>query len=89
VVAAGLSGVLPVSLGIAGVVGMFLWAFATWWLLVALFSVCNVLRQGIPFNLGWWGAVFPLGVYTGGGGWRMQCGCLEAVMFTVPLAGCL
>eukprot|EP00775_Hariotina_reticulata_P004122 gene4122-4368_t len=59
-----LSEVLPISLGIAGVVGMFLWAFATWWLLVAVFSVCSVLRQGIPFNLGWWGAVFPLGVYT-------------------------
>jgi tellurite resistance protein TehA-like permease len=40
---------------------MFLWGFATWWLLLALASVGTCLRKGIPFNLGWWGAIFPMG----------------------------
>ncbi|WIA34056.1 hypothetical protein OEZ86_012434 [Tetradesmus obliquus] len=45
--------------------GLFLWGYATWWLLLALASVGTCLRKGIPFNLGWWGAIFPMGVYTG------------------------
>jgi tellurite resistance protein TehA-like permease len=40
---------------------MFLWGFATWWLLLALASAGTCLRKGIPFNLGWWGAIFPMG----------------------------
>eukprot|EP00878_Enallax_costatus_P012147 GHUV01012684.1.p2 GENE.GHUV01012684.1~~GHUV01012684.1.p2 ORF type:complete len:232 (+),score=16.24 GHUV01012684.1:2542-3237(+) len=49
----------------AGAAAMFLWGFATWWLLLAVCSISATIRHGIPFNLGWWGLVFPLGVYTG------------------------
>lgn len=57
--------VLPVITAAGGAAAMFLWGFATWWLLLAVCSMCATVRQGIPFNLGWWGSVFPLGVYTG------------------------
>ncbi|MCU4382553.1 TDT family transporter [Acinetobacter ursingii] len=34
-----------------------------WWLGIAIFASLHHLRQGIPFNLGWWGLTFPLGVF--------------------------
>jgi tellurite resistance protein TehA-like permease len=45
----------------AAAIALFLWGFATWWLLLAITSVGTCLRQGVPFNLGWWGAIFPMG----------------------------
>jgi tellurite resistance protein TehA-like permease len=32
-------------------------------MLMALLITARYLRAGIPFNLGWWGFTFPLGVY--------------------------
>jgi tellurite resistance protein TehA-like permease len=49
----------------AGVFGLCLWAYSGWWLVLAVSSVRQTLRQGIPFTLGWWGAVFPLGTFAG------------------------
>ena len=54
-----------IGVAICAIVGLFLWGFAAWWLLLAVCSVVAVVKQGIPFNLGWWGAVFPIGVFTG------------------------
>ncbi|MEQ1106289.1 TDT family transporter [Acinetobacter ursingii] len=34
-----------------------------WWLGLAIFSTLHHFKQGIPFNLGWWGLTFPLGVF--------------------------
>ena len=34
-----------------------------WWLGIAIFASLHHLREGIPFNLGWWGLTFPLGVF--------------------------
>lgn len=34
-----------------------------WWLGLAIFATLYHFRQGIPFNLGWWGLTFPLGVF--------------------------
>jgi hypothetical protein len=47
---------------------LLLWGFAVWWLVQAVACVASCVRQGIPFNLGWWGSVFPVGVFTGEGG---------------------
>lgn len=34
-----------------------------WWMLIAVLITLRYLRAEIPFNLGWWGFTFPLGVY--------------------------
>ncbi|MFT8887145.1 MAG: C4-dicarboxylate ABC transporter, partial [Acetobacter papayae] len=39
------------------------WGLGVWWLVLALLITGRYLRSGIPFNLGWWGYTFPLGVY--------------------------
>jgi tellurite resistance protein TehA-like permease len=33
-------------------------------MLMAVLITLRYLRAGIPFNLGWWGFTFPLGVYS-------------------------
>ena len=38
--------------------------FGLWWLLLACLITVRYFRSGVPFNLGWWGYTFPLGVYT-------------------------
>jgi len=50
--------------GIGIFTGLVLWGFGLWWLLLATLITVRHFRAGIPFNLGWWGYTFPLGVYT-------------------------
>lgn len=54
------------DLGIVG--ALLLWGAGLWWLAGALMFTRHYLRdglrEGLPFNLGWWGFTFPLGVYT-------------------------
>jgi tellurite resistance protein TehA-like permease len=51
--------------GPLGVVGaLVLWGLGLWWLVTAVALTAIQLRRGLPFNLGWWGFTFPLGVYT-------------------------
>ncbi|WP_434558191.1 TDT family transporter [Pseudomonas sp. Z4-20] len=59
----GLSGVGEVASGLGLVAGVTLWGFGFWWMLMALLITARYLREGIPFNLGWWGFTFPLGVF--------------------------
>ena len=40
-----------------------MWGYGAWWLLLAVLTTIRYLREGMPFNLGWWGFTFPLGVY--------------------------
>lgn len=48
-----------------GVLGaLLLWGAGLWWLACALLFMWRYRREGLPFNLGWWGFTFPLGVYT-------------------------
>lgn len=48
-----------------GIVGaLMLWGVGLWWLVSALLFTRRYLREGLPFNMGWWGFTFPLGVYT-------------------------
>ena len=60
----GLPGVGEIASGLGLVAGMTLWGFGLWWMLMALLITVRYLRDGIPFNLGWWGFTFPLGVYS-------------------------
>ncbi|UZE16602.1 TDT family transporter [Pseudomonas sp. B21-054] len=59
----GLPGVGEIAAGLGLVAGITLWGFGFWWMLTALLITARYLRAGIPFNLGWWGFTFPLGVY--------------------------
>ncbi|WP_189005183.1 TDT family transporter [Deinococcus roseus] len=54
----------PVLQGIGLVGGLVLWGFACWWLVLALLTTCRYLKTGLPFNLGWWGLTFPVGVFS-------------------------
>lgn len=59
----GLAGVGEVAAGLGLVAGITLWGLGLWWLLIAVLITLRYLREEIPFNLGWWGFTFPLGVY--------------------------
>ncbi len=60
----GLNNIGAVAAGIGAIAGILLWGVGLWWLLLALFITIRYFRAGVPFNLGWWGYTFPLGVYT-------------------------
>lgn len=48
----------------AGVmVALVLWGFGLWWMIMAIVFTLRYLREGLPFNMGWWGFTFPLGVF--------------------------
>jgi len=59
----GLSGVGEIASGLGLIAGILLWGVGVWWLLMAVLITVRYLRDGIPFNLGWWGFTFPLGVF--------------------------
>jgi tellurite resistance protein TehA-like permease len=61
--AAGMAAVGDVAFGVGIVGGIILWGYGAWWLMLALLKTAHYLRTGMPFNLGWWGFTFPLGVY--------------------------
>lgn len=42
-------------------VALILWSFGLVWLFFALASIAR--SKSFPFNIGWWGFTFPLGVY--------------------------
>lgn len=60
----GLPSVGEIAAGLGLVAGITLWGFGLWWMLMAVLITLRYLRAGIPFNLGWWGFTFPLGVYS-------------------------
>jgi C4-dicarboxylate transporter/malic acid transport protein len=59
----GLSSVGEIASGLGLLGGVILWGVGVWWCLMALLITARYLRDGIPFNLGWWGFTFPLGVF--------------------------
>jgi len=59
----GLASVGEMAHGLGLIAGITLWGFGLWWMLIAVLITLRYLRAGIPFNLGWWGFTFPLGVY--------------------------
>ncbi|WP_395666311.1 TDT family transporter [Methylocella sp.] len=52
------------ALGFGVIGGIILWGYGVWWLALAVLKTLRYLREGLPFNLGWWGFTFPLAVYT-------------------------
>ncbi|MBB6096751.1 C4-dicarboxylate transporter/malic acid transport protein [Deinobacterium chartae] len=62
--AQGLTPLGPAFAGLGLLGGLILWGFGGWWLALAALSTLRFLRRGLPFNLGWWGLTFPLGVFT-------------------------
>ncbi|PWE46969.1 TDT family transporter [Pseudomonas prosekii] len=60
----GMPGIGEIAEGLGLVAGITLWGFGLWWMLIALLITARYMRAGIPFNLGWWGFTFPLGVYS-------------------------
>jgi C4-dicarboxylate transporter/malic acid transport protein len=74
------------------VLGFLLWAYGLWWWVMAWLITLRTARLGLPFNMGWWGFTFPVGVfamatvklaaYTGAGSLR-----LFAALLIVQLAG--
>ncbi len=59
----GLAGVGEAAFGLGVIGGAVLWGYGAWWLALAALKTVRYLREGLPFNLGWWGFTFPLGVY--------------------------
>ena len=49
--------------GIGLVGGVLLWGYGLWWVAMGGLITLRYLREGLPFNIGWWGYTFPLGVY--------------------------
>lgn len=49
----------------AGIVASFiLLGFGIWWFAIAILTTLKHATTDLPFNLGWWGLTFPLGVFT-------------------------
>src|ERR1700722_6519343 len=42
------------------IVALIMWGYGTVWL---FFAVASISRHRFPFNMGWWGFTFPLGVF--------------------------
>ena len=40
---------------------LIMWGFAIVWL---FFAIASISSSKFPFNIGWWGFTFPLGVFT-------------------------
>ncbi len=60
------NGLGAVAQGVAGaslLAAILLWGYGIWWLATAVLITLRVARNGLPFNMGWWGFTFPLGVY--------------------------
>ena len=60
----GFAGIGEIASGLGLIAWIILWGFGLWWMLMAVLITLRYLRRGIPFNLGWWGYTFPLGVYS-------------------------
>ncbi|KAH6719485.1 sulfite efflux pump SSU1 [Leptodontidium sp. MPI-SDFR-AT-0119] len=43
-------------------VGLIMWGFSIVWFFVAVVMIAT--SGGFPFNMGWWGFIFPVGVFT-------------------------
>jgi C4-dicarboxylate transporter/malic acid transport protein len=56
--------IAQVAFGIGLIGSIALLGYGVFWLSVAILMTAHYLRQGMPFNLGWWGFTFPLGVYS-------------------------
>ncbi|KAJ1891041.1 Plasma membrane sulfite pump involved in sulfite metabolism [Kickxella alabastrina] len=50
--------------GIGFFFGLLLWALASWWLTLGIYSAIYTRGRGpVPFNLGWWALIFPVSTF--------------------------
>lgn len=61
--ATGLGVIAPAMAGASVLAALLLWGYGIWWLGVAVLVTARHLRDGISFDLSWWGYTFPIGVY--------------------------
>ncbi|KAJ5135003.1 uncharacterized protein N7515_004281 [Penicillium bovifimosum] len=70
----------PIAGSMAYVLGVFtsllMWSFGLVWLVFALATI--LYSSPFPFNMGWWGFTFPLGVYAAN---TMELGIQMEIMF--------
>lgn len=59
----GLAGIGEIARGLGLLGAVLLWGLGLWWLALAVLVTQRQAREGMPFNLSWWGFTFPLGVY--------------------------
>lgn len=59
----GLAGIGEIARGLGLLGAVLLWGLGLWWLALAVLVTQRHAREGMTFNLGWWGFTFPLGVY--------------------------
>ncbi len=59
----GLAGIGEIVQGLGLLGAVLLWGLGLWWLALAVLVTQRHAREGMPFNLSWWGFTFPLGVY--------------------------
>ena len=88
----GLAAIGSVAQGIGVIGGLMLWGFGLWWFALATLVTIRYWRAGTPFNLGWWGYIFPLGVYALatfrlGAALEMEAFALIGTGFTALLTG--
>lgn len=60
----GLGAVANAFSGAALLGAILLWGYGLWWMAIAVLVTLRYFRNHVPFNLGWWGYTFPLGVYS-------------------------
>ncbi len=58
-----LAPIAPFAQALGLIVGVTLWGYGAWWWVMAIIMTVHYTRDRIPFNLGWWGFTFPLGVF--------------------------
>jgi len=46
------------------ITGLLLWGYGLWWYVMAWIITLKFFKDGLPFNMGWWGFTFPVGVFT-------------------------
>ncbi|WWT31834.1 TDT family transporter [Pelagibacterium nitratireducens] len=64
VLAASELGTLATAIGGASfLTGLILWGYGIWWAVMASLVTAWYFRNPVPFNLGWWAYIFPLGVF--------------------------
>jgi len=54
-----IAGQIAYSVGL--LLGLIMWGFGLVWL---FFALASISRSRFPFNIGWWGFTFPLGVFS-------------------------
>ncbi|MEL7658228.1 MAG: C4-dicarboxylate ABC transporter, partial [Bacillota bacterium] len=71
---------LLASTDLANLIAAVIWGFGIWIVgIIAIISVHQLRKGGIPFSMGWWAYIFPLAAYT-------ICSQKIAVVFITPLA---